>query len=58
MFRSAVYHNPNASIPYDEEVYHGFLYRGRWYADVTGLQKEFRHDPKMFKVQIQRRVAR
>jgi hypothetical protein len=57
MFRSAVYSKPNGSNPYREEVYHGFRYQGRWIPDASAVQKEFRRDPRMFKVQIQRWIV-
>ncbi|HMB05254.1 MAG TPA: exosortase-associated EpsI family protein [Isosphaeraceae bacterium] len=56
-FRSAVYLKPDGSNRYREEVYHGFLYQGRWIPDASAIQKEFRRDPKMFKVQVQRWIA-
>jgi hypothetical protein len=57
VFRSSVYFKPNGNNPYREEVYHGFLYQGRWIPDASAVQKEFRRDPRMFKVQVQRWIA-
>jgi hypothetical protein len=56
-FRSAVYVKADGSRQLREETYHGFLYKGQWIPDASALQKQFRRDPNMFKIQIERQVG-
>ncbi|CAN5892894.1 hypothetical protein BH23PLA1_BH23PLA1_25450 [soil metagenome] len=56
-FRSLIYAKRQAGLAERVEVYYSFRHAGQWSPDATGTQKRFRHDPAMFKVQVQRLVA-
>jgi hypothetical protein len=56
-FRSEVYIKKRDARSRREEVYSGFHQGGRWSPDPLRFWKNFRHNPSMFKVQIQRSVT-
>ena len=39
-----------------EEVYYSFRHDGQWYPDAAINWKQFRYNPSMVKVQVQRRL--
>ncbi|CAN5783716.1 hypothetical protein BH23PLA1_BH23PLA1_00480 [soil metagenome] len=57
LFRSSVYARRDAGNAERVEVYYSFRHAGRWSPDAAETQNRFRHDPAMFKVQVQRLVA-
>src|SRR5262249_18423147 len=56
-FASQVYARRNDQRRWAQEVYFSFRYGDRWSSDPGRFWKEFRHNPSMFKVQIQRAVV-
>ncbi len=56
-FRSLIYAKQQPGLVERVEVYYSFRHAGQWSPDAAGTQKRFRHDPAMFKVQVQRLVA-
>jgi hypothetical protein len=56
VFRSQIYSRRREQRRWREEVYYSFRHGGRWFPDMEQFWKEFRHDPSMFKVQVQRPV--
>lgn len=56
-FRSLIYAKQQAGVAERVEVYYSFRHASQWSPDAVGTQKRFRHDPAMFKVQVQRLVA-
>ena len=57
-FRSFVFVKPEDGFFERLHVYAGFLHEGRWSPDAEESRKRFRHEPGMFKIQIQRRLGR
>lgn len=53
-FRSELYTRQAQHQQRLDEVYYSFRHGDRWSPDVDQFWKEFRHNPSMFKVQIQR----
>jgi hypothetical protein len=56
-FRSLAFAKGGGSADVRDEVYYSFRHDDRWYPDAAGDWKRFRHNPSMFKVQVQRRLA-
>lgn len=56
-FRSLAFARSGGAGGQREEVYYSFRHEGRWYPDAAVDWKRFRHNPSMFKVQVQRRLA-
>ena len=56
-FRSFVFVKPDALAAERVHVYAGFRHAGRWTPDSSGSRKRFRHEPGMFKIQVQRRLG-
>lgn len=56
-FRSLVFAKTGGVVTDREEVYYSFRHEGQWYPDAAVDWKRFRHNPSMFKVQVQRRIA-
>jgi hypothetical protein len=57
-FRSEVFARARDQRPWREEVYYAFRHGNRWTPDAYRQWKDFRHHPSMFKVQVQRPVAK
>jgi hypothetical protein len=55
-FRSQVYSRRKEQRFWREEVHYSFRHGNQWSPDPERSWKEFRHQPSMFKVQIQRPV--
>jgi hypothetical protein len=56
-FRSLAFARGGGAVDVRDEVYYSFRHDDRWYPDAAGDWKRFRHNPSMFKVQAQRRLA-
>jgi hypothetical protein len=56
-FVSQVYARPKDPHQWSQEVYYSFRHGDRWSPDPGRFWKNFRHNPSMFKIQIQRAVA-
>ncbi len=55
--RSFVFVKPDALATERVHVYAGFRHAGRWTPDSSDSRKRFRHEPGMFKIQVQRRLV-
>jgi hypothetical protein len=55
--RSFVFVKPDALARERVCVYAGFRHAGAWTPDSSGSRKRFRHDPGMFKIQVERRIG-
>lgn len=56
-FESVVYSKPTGGGAELVEVYYSFRHAGQWSPHASNTQKQFRHQPAMFKVQVQRPIA-
>lgn len=56
-FRSFVFLKANELAAERVHVYSGFRHAGRWTPDSSDSRKRFRHEPGMFKIQVQRRLG-
>lgn len=57
VLRSFVFNRSDALSRERYGVYAGFRHAGKWTPDSADSRKRFRHEPGMFKVQIQRRLG-
>ena len=55
--RTFVFIKPDALAKERVHVYAAFRHAGRWTPDSSGSRKRFRHEPGMFKIQVQRRLG-
>jgi hypothetical protein len=55
--RSFVFVKPDALARERVCVYAGFRHAGRWTPDSSESRKRFRHEPGMFKIQVQRQIG-
>jgi hypothetical protein len=55
--RSWVFIKPDPLAKERVNVYAAFRHAGRWTPDSSGSRKRFRHEPGMFKIQIERRIG-
>lgn len=58
LFRALVYQKDTATGVDREEIYYSFRHEGQWYPDASVNWKQYRYNPSMIKVQVQRRLAR
>jgi hypothetical protein len=56
-FREEHFVKYTAGVGIHEQVYHSFRNAGEWRIDMQTRWKSFRHNPGMFKVQVQRRAG-
>jgi hypothetical protein len=56
--RSFVFIKRNALSEERLHVYAGFRHAGQWTPDSSGSRKRFRHEPGMFKIQVQRYLGK
>jgi Protein of unknown function (DUF3485) len=57
VFRSVVYVKGGGLRPDRQEICYAFRYGSQWIPDAASRWKLFRHDPAMFRIQIERPVA-
>jgi hypothetical protein len=57
VFRSLVYTRGGVGTFEREEVFYSYRHQGRWSPDAAATRKQFRNNPGMFKVQVQRVVT-
>lgn len=55
-YRSAVYTRNSGERSERVQVTYAFRHAGAWSPDASATRKQFRHNPAMFKIQIQRQV--
>ena len=57
VLRSFIFVKPDALARERLSVYAGFRHAGIWTPDSSDSRKRFRHEPGMFKIQVQRRLG-
>jgi hypothetical protein len=55
-FRSVAYYKPGGLKSDRQETVFGFRHAGEWIPEAASRWKQFRHDPVMFKIHIQRPI--
>jgi len=57
-FQSMGYAKPAGGSTEYVEVFYTFWHAGRWAPDASTTRKQFRHQPAMFKIQVQRPISK